>query len=168
MQINVVSLGNKTTQTSKNGNTYVAVELTYKDTEGRTKNKKLMSFQRDIYNVLSSAMPGDTYEVKTEKKGQFWEWMGAEKVTGAAAVAAAAPVRAGGGGYGGKNDVQIARSVALKAAVDWVKDNTTDVDNILQIANRFEDYVLNGLRDDNMEKAIGENTLDNFKDDPLD
>jgi hypothetical protein len=71
-----------------------------------------------------------------------------------------APKSTGGGGYqkkgsmskaewaekDAKKESSIARSVALKAAVDYVNCDESGPQDVIDIAVKFEEYLLNGLR----------------------
>lgn len=151
MRIEIVSLGPVSQQRGPKS-TYSVFELTYKD-DGKTKSKKIFSFNKEIFPTLSTANPGEVYEVKTEKKGQFWEWMAVSRVEGAAA-SDAAPAAERSGGNGGnrwqkdpEKEAQIARSVALKAALEYHTlrtENDVDVEAVVETSAAFEHYLLHG------------------------
>jgi hypothetical protein len=158
--IKVVSIG--PTEIKKGPkNSYSVFELTYKD-QDKTKNKKLFSFNREVFGVLSNAQPNQFYRVEMEKKGEYWEWisvasMDAPEEGAAQAATATAKPSYSGGGKGGwqpqsnpEREASIARAVALKAAVDYLAgvagskaDKTPE--GVLAVSNQFEGYLLNGL-----------------------
>lgn len=152
-QITVVSVGPTEEKVGKTGKTYAQVEVFYKDDQGRAKSKKIMNFARDVFPIVARASPGEVYDVKLEKKGDFWEWIAIQKVEGGAAApqgaSQAAPTRT----YSGKSsdtDDRIARSVALKAAVDYLAtcapakaEKTPQA--VLSVAMQFEVYLAKGI-----------------------
>jgi len=155
---------------------YSCFELTFKDGD-RTKNKKIMSFNREIFGVLSNAQPGQHYEVTTEKKGEYWEWTAVSTVASpdaaevspgtAKAPAPEAPNKAvAASTYQGNKDASIARAVALKAAVDFLgrEKGVMTPDTALKVANVFEGYLLNGYVPTSMADAIGQDTIESDPD----
>ena len=152
-------------------------ELTFKDIQqDKTKTKKMMSFNREVFGVLSNAQPGQYYEVTTEKKGEFWEWTAVSTAAApdneapspgtAKAPTAYASKAEATSTYQSNKDVSIARAVALKAAVDLLQREKGAVtpDTALKIANVFEGYLLNGYG--NMADAIGADTIPTPASDP--
>lgn len=177
MQIKIVSLGPVTTKRGPKSS-YTEVEITYKDVEGRTKNKKLFSFNKDVYAVLSVAEANQTYEIKMEKqstaRGEFWEWLSATKVEGAPeAVAAPAASGRGGGSYASKSadtDARIARAVALKAAIDYhahPASTAVDTESIIETAAVFEVYLTNGYVSQDFKEVSKSAELPDDSDDIL-
>ena len=66
--------------------TYFTMEVNYKNEQGQTQGKKLMSFTApEVFNTLKTASQGDTYDITTEKdKNGYWQWIAAVKAEGAA------------------------------------------------------------------------------------
>lgn len=168
--ITIVSVGPAEVKQSKTGKSYSQVEVFYKDEKGGARAKKIMSFAREIYPVVSKASPGETYDVSVEKKGDFWEWTSINKANGAAPAASsatAAPPQARSYQKSDDVDARIARSVALKAAVEYlatVAPGKADksVQAVLGLSVSFEQYLMKGaeavaaaaLADDAAEATI--------------
>ncbi len=148
MLIKIVSVG--PTEIKQGPKTsYSVFELTYKYGD-QTRNKKIMSFQKEVFSVLSNCQPGQYYTVTQEKQGEFWNWISIATAAAPAEEApspgtARAPTKAvAESTYQSNKDASIARAVALKAAVDFATGETTEVNDILVIAHQFEGYLLNG------------------------
>ena len=63
---------------SKNGRAWSVVELAYKRLpEGKVEGRKVLSFQKDIYDVLVKAQKGEQFTVETVKndKTGYWDWV---------------------------------------------------------------------------------------------
>lgn len=152
-QITIVSVGPTEEKVGKTGKTYAQVEVFYKDDQGRAKSKKIMNFARDVFPTVAKASPGEVYEVKLEKKGDFWEWIAINKVEGGAAApqgAGAAAPRTFGGRKSDEEVERIARSVALKAAVDYLATCASGKADkspqaVLSVAVQFELYLAKGF-----------------------
>ena len=154
MLIKFLSRGPVEVKQSKAGKAYSSFIVTYVNSNNETKNKQIMSFDKAIASVLSEANPGDFYEVETVKKGDFWNWEGIVKTDPVKAAQAtpqgAAPTQTSNyTGYPNDTDKQIARSTALKAAVEYLAtvaggkaDKSVSV--LLSLANDFEIYLLEG------------------------
>jgi hypothetical protein len=147
-------------------------ELSYSD-QGKTKNKKFFSFNREVYPVLSNAQPGQFYDVELEKKGEYWEWISI-KTAGAPASEAPSPGTATSAAsqarpaeqssYQSNKDTSIARAVALKAAVDFLATVAPakagkGVEDLLKLSNDLEGYLLNGYTPKGLEAAVKADTV---------
>lgn len=131
----------------------------YKGPDGKPDAKKIVSFDKDsktAYTILTAAQPGDFFDVKSEKVGQFWKWTDAATAgknvgagsavasTGTASKSFAAPrsnyetpeERA-------KRQVYIVRQSSISSAVELLKDpkKTPAADEVIAIAKEFEAYV---------------------------
>lgn len=157
MQISIVGVSAPEQRVSEKGTKYSMLSLAYK-ADGKLQEKKLMSFNKDAYNVLKNASPGEVYEVNSEKKGQYWEWLGAQKVDGTSvSTTPTAPKAAGGGAQPARTgtwetpeeraikQVYIARSVALAQAL--IKNPKGDMKTVLADAKAFEGWLLRDLDD---------------------
>jgi hypothetical protein len=161
MRINIVSVGPAEAKRSAKGTSYNQIEVFYKNDKGEAKSKKVFSFSREIYPTIAKASPGEQYEVTVEKKGDFWEWIAINRATDAApaaagAAAATAPTRPNRNSE--EVDRRIARSVALKAAVDYFAqcaggkaDKSPEA--VLGLSMTFEDYLFGG-REALAEKVV--------------
>jgi hypothetical protein len=143
---------------------YSMFELIYKR-DDKVNTKKVMSFNKEIFSVLSNAVPGQHYEVEQEKKGEYWEWLSVATVDapeeGAASGAATAnksvtPYKKNGEF---RTPEQIMRSTALEAAVEYLagvagtKADKTPT-GVLEVANQFEGYLLNGYTSKALESVV--------------
>lgn len=67
-----------TTQPAKKpgGKPYQLVEVAFKNNTfgGAVQGKKITSYSK-AFNAVAAAMPGQTFEVETEKNGEFVEWV---------------------------------------------------------------------------------------------
>lgn len=85
LNIQIINVSKENKQGLKS--TYVMLEVTYKDLgTGKVGNKKIMSFSnKAVFETLSNAANGNQFEVKAEKKGDFWEWVNVSPLTGGSA-----------------------------------------------------------------------------------
>ena len=146
--ITIVSVGPAEAKRSAKGTSYSQIELFYKDDKGGARSKKVMSFNREVYPTVSKASPGETYNVSVEKKGDFWEWTAIEKASGEPAPSStsnAPPARTFQ--KSDDTDRRIARSVALKAAVEYLATAAPgradkSVQAVLGLSVQFEEYLM--------------------------
>ena len=73
MQIKVISVSEPVTKQGQKA-AYSEYTVTY-TSDGKKREKVLRSFEKVIYPVLLKAKEDDTYEIKLEKNGQFWNWI---------------------------------------------------------------------------------------------
>jgi hypothetical protein len=147
MQFNakIIAISPAELKQSKNGKSYSQIEVTYKDLDkDQTKSKKLMSFDKALYQTFCDASPGQTYNVTVEKEGEFWNW---KSVTSGAS---ATPEPSKPSGFtksydgGDSRQVSIIRQSTLKASVDWCKDREgLTLADVFTTAKLFQDYVNN-------------------------
>ena len=172
--IQIVSVGPTEEKQGKTGKTYAQVEVFYKNEAGKAMSKKIMNFNRDVFPTVAKAQSGEFYDVTTEKKGDFLEWVRIAKAEGGkAAQAAAAPTRTWGGGKSDETDVRIARSVALKAAIDYLATCASGKADkspqaVLQHAVQFEVYLTQGaggILEKKLEEEVAAKT--DFVDDDI-
>lgn len=150
--ITIVSVGPAEAKRSAKGTSYSQIELFYKDDKGGARSKKVMSFNREIYPTVSKASPGETYNVSVEKKGDFWEWTAIEKASGAPASRSEdqlPPVRSFP--KSDETDRRIARSVALKAAIEYLATCASgkadkSPEAVLGLSVSFEEYLMKGAQ----------------------
>lgn len=147
--ITIVSVGPAETKQSAKGTAYSMIELFYKDAKGGAKSKKIMSFNKKIYPVIAKASPGEQYDVTAEKQGDFWEWTAIERASETAAPTSQAVSSVRAYQKSDDRDRQIARSVALKTAVDYLgtcaggKEDKSP-ERVLGLSVRFEEYLMKG------------------------
>ncbi len=153
MQIKIVAVGDAELKVGKNDKSYSMFELTFKNLDkNTTQSKKLMSFDKKLYEIFQGAEVGSVYDVKTVKEGEFWNWKEATK--GAEGASLTSESGAGStpatprAAYKNFNDdsrqLTIIRQSTLKAAVDWgnAHEGLTLAD-VFTTAKLFQDYVLN-------------------------
>jgi len=70
-------------QTARGG--YFTMEVNYKDEQGKTQGKKLMSFSSpEVFNTLKTAAQNDQFDITSEKdKNGYWQWIAISKADGA-------------------------------------------------------------------------------------
>jgi len=140
-----------------NSGKYSTANIMYKGPDGKPDGKKIVSFDKDsknAYATLTGAQPGDFFDVKSEKVGNYWKWTDATatgknvggSVGGGSAKATQAPVRSS---YEtpeerAKRQVYIIRQSSISSAVELLKDpkKTPAADEVIAIAKEFEAYVL--------------------------
>ncbi len=151
MKIKVIAVGDAEVKQSKNGKSYSMFELTFKNLDkNTTASKKLMSFDKKLYELFQASHSGDIYDIKLVKSDddKFWNWSdatkGTEEVTGNGSEAPSSPRST----YKAFNDdsrqLTIIRQSTLKAAVDWgnAHEGLTLAD-VFTTAKLFQEYVLN-------------------------
>lgn len=156
MQITVISVSSPETKT-KGKNKWQEVTLSYKSDRG-DKDKKFPSYV-DIYEQIKDLEAGSTYEVRLQKDGDYWQWVGIEKIEGAAKAATGGKSSSGGNDWAAKTQLDrerfefdkekqilIIRQSMIAAAVES-QPKGADADAVIYIADQFVDYVLNGRPD---------------------
>lgn len=164
MQITILQVKNSTVPTNKGS--YQVLEVDYKEVNGgKVGSKKIMSFvqtSKPAFDVLSTASPGETYEVGMVKEAgrdgkEYWVFNSATKGTGAAAQTATqgnsgtATVAKGNWETSeerAKKQIYIIRQSSISSAISALavgSKTPAKPDEILSLAKRFEDYVFDGL-----------------------
>lgn len=149
MQITVIDVSQQT-HASKNGRTYQSLEVAYKNDQGQTQSKKLVSFTNpEVFKAAKDWQKGATVEVTTMKDANgYWQWTG---LGGNAQVAtetkqATPTTRVTGSNYETKEEraqrqVYIIRQSSISSAVELLKGSTNKAEDIISLAKRFEEYV---------------------------
>lgn len=149
MQITVIDVSQQT-HAAKNGRTYQSLEVAYKNDQGQTQSKKLVSFTNpDVFKVAKDWQKGAVVEVTTVKDANgYWQWTG---LGGNAQVAtetkqATPSTRVTGSNYETKEEraqrqVYIIRQSSLSSAVELLKGSTNKAQDIISLAKEFEAYV---------------------------
>lgn len=131
---------------------YQEANISYKDRDGKSMGKKVVSFKYpDVFATLSKAKVGETYEVKPVKEGNFWNWTEATK---AASVGAPSPVAGQATPRStyetpverAARQVYIVRQSSISSAIEYFRllDNKkAKPADILGMARIFEDFVFN-------------------------
>lgn len=143
MQIRIISVGDAELKQGKKAK-YSEVLLTF-SVDGKEKTRKIFSFNKEIYPVLTKALPGEVYDIKTEKNGEYWDWVSAMKVEGGVGASAAS---ASGGGSKWETpeeramrQVYIIRQSSMASAVNAVGPGK-GVQEYLDMAKAFEAFVM--------------------------
>lgn len=149
--ISIINVTQQTKPTAKGS--YTLLDVAYKnESSGKTEGKKVMSFaQKETFNVLSKATPGQSYiieSVKNESTG-YWDWVNAELTTGESQPVAAnkstgnttpkstyetADERAA-------RQVLIVRQSSLTAAINTLPEKVRDPETIKKVAQEYVDWV---------------------------
>ncbi len=137
---------------AKVGKNSFQVPVTYMD-KGKEFTKKVMQFaNKEIYELMRNAQPGDQYNVEIAKDDNgYWQWTSVVKVDGSTPAAATNPASAArGGSYetAAERRVRqfyIARQSSIAQAV--AMGNTT-VESVLEAAAEFENWVMRPVLDD--------------------
>lgn len=123
--------------------------------DGQDKEKKIMSFaQKETYNTLVNAQPGEVYDIKAVKDGKFWNWESATPAGGGSVASTGST----GGSKGNwetaeeraMRQVWIIRQSSIAAACQlYARDSGLNrVEAVLEAAKRFEAYV-HGVEEEN-------------------
>lgn len=152
MQITVIAVSSPETKT-KGKNKWQEITLSYTSDKG-DKDKKFPSYV-DIYETIKGLEVGSTYEVRLQKDGDYWQWVGVEKIEGATKPAGGKS-SSGGNDWAAKTQLDrerfefekekqilIIRQSMIAAAVESLPKGA-DADAVVYIADQFVNYVLNG------------------------
>lgn len=156
---------------------YFTIEVSYKQ-DGKIAGKKLMSFLHpEVYATLKDAKRGEVYDVVSEKNDKgYWEWISVtkggsvnvpENVSGSVVSTQrdfkkeSTTVKSN---YETKEEraarqVMIVRQSSLSTAVASLAvagKNAVDPDKVIEVAKKFEDYVLGGTARDRAEQAVAD------------
>lgn len=154
MQITVIAVGSPETKT-KGKNKWQEITLSYTSDKG-DKDKKFPSYV-DIYDTIKGLEVGSTYEVRLQKDGDYWQWVGVEKIEGVAKAASVGGKSSSGGNdwaaktqldrerfeFEKEKQILIIRQSMIAAAVDLLPKGT-NLDDVIVVADEFVNYVLNG------------------------
>lgn len=133
---------------------YKELDVAYKDSEGKTQGKKIMSFsQVDTFNTLSKAAAGESYEVKPVKNDKgYWDWTETKKINGSTitptekVLSTGNPVRST---YETPEErfqkqIYIVRQSSISNALEFLSKGGVkkfEVSDVLDVATQFEEYV---------------------------
>lgn len=159
MQITVVDVAPPATKTSTNGRQYQEIELTFKDDQGKTGSRKILSFTTDIYKAVQGLQRGASVNVNRQKndKTGYWDWISfgeapAGQVTSAPATGGSTKVV--GSNYETKEEraarqVMIVRQSSLSTAVAALTvgaKGSLKASDIIPLAKELEGYVLGTIQ----------------------
>ena len=149
MQITIIDVS-QNTLASKTGKTFEQLEVAYKNDQGQTQSKKLVSFSNpEVFKIAKTWEKGavvDIRAIKNEKTG-YWDWIGFGQ--GDAPVAtttgSTAPTRVTGSTYETKEEraarqILIVRQSSISSAVELLGPGKSVAD-IIATAKQFEEYV---------------------------
>jgi hypothetical protein len=166
MLINIVDVGAPNTHAAKNGRSYQSIEVTYKNDQGQTQSKKLMSFSNPtVFNHIRDLTKGDALNVTTEKDANgYWQWTGIGGDNAVAETKQTTPATGGrvtGSNYETKEEraarqVFIIRQSSLSTAVELLGTGSK-VTDVIATAKEFEAYVFS--------KATGIDAINELEDD---
>jgi hypothetical protein len=166
MLINIVDVGAPNTHAAKNGRSYQSIEVTYKNDQGQTQSKKLMSFSNPtVFNHIRDLTKGDALNVTTEKDANgYWQWTGIGGDNAVAETKQATPATGGrvtGSNYETKEEraarqVFIIRQSSLSTAVELLGTGSK-VTDVIATAKEFEAYVFS--------KSTGIDAINELEDD---
>jgi hypothetical protein len=166
MLINIVDVGAPNTHAAKNGRSYQSIEVTYKNDQGQTQSKKLMSFSNPtVFNHIRDLTKGDALNVTTEKDANgYWQWTGIGGDNAVSETKQATPATGGrvtGSNYETKEEraarqVFIIRQSSLSTAVELLGTGSK-VTDVIATAKEFEAYVFS--------KATGIDAINELEDD---
>lgn len=136
---------------------YKELDIAYKDPEGKTQGKRLMSFsQKDTFVILGAAVANEVYDVKPVKNEKgFWDWVEAVKVSPETSVPTAANKIVGSprSTYETPEErfqrqVYIIRQSSLDRAIDYYNltgHKKATLADVLGLAESFTEFVFGGF-----------------------
>lgn len=137
MRIKIIKVGDIAKE-----KTFFVLPLSY-ESDGKTQDKKIYSFNTEAYKILKDAKPDQHYDVKLLKdKNGYWQWDKVELTTQASGT--------GGGNSRGfetpeeraHRQVLIVRQSCLAQAVAVKGAGEENADNITELAEKFESWVM--------------------------
>lgn len=129
---------------------YQEADIAYKDKDGKTQGKKIVSFgYPEVFKLLSNAKANEIYEIKAVKENNFWNWAEAKKIGETTAPKAVGTPRST---YETPEEramkqVFIVRQSSLSNAIEFctlIGNKKVTPGDILDLASTFEDFVFNG------------------------
>lgn len=155
--IKIIAVEQQTAKAST-GKDYELVEVTYKNKsfQDKVEVKKHNQYgNKDVFNALKKAEPGEVYTVSREKDAKgYWQWVGITEGEDAQPAASQAPSKATIATPApkstyetpeerAKKQVYIVRQSSITAAITILKTDKKNptVDEVLDIAKKFENYV---------------------------
>ncbi len=155
MDIQVVSVG-QPQQISKNGKAWDEIEINYISKNGPA-NRKIKSFEGEVFKQVKSLKEGDNAKVTLLKEGNFWNWKDVQKDAAAPAVltitSLSAPQAAKKTGdwetsdERAKKQYYIVRQSSISSAIAYFNSGNQvahSVEEILEVAKKFEEFVFSG------------------------
>lgn len=153
---NFVSYSEEKVEKGKTG--YFKMTVNY-STKGESKSKNIMSFANPaVYNAVKTLNEGDLFEVEFVKDDKYFNWASLKPIGQAVPPPVDANVKAGTGAptarqstyetadERAKKQVYIIKQSCLAQAVAW-NDAPRDIPEILEVAQKFVDWVLDDGKD---------------------
>lgn len=162
MRVEIVSVEPVKTEDNGNGRAYNSVEFSYKNESGQVQGRKLVSFNfPEVFNRVSSAKPGDVFDVTVVKNGKYWNWTDIARADGAAPLPSApatGPKNFTRGGFAGKQvdpgrfesaeeraakQERISRQAVLNTAATILSSQgeAFDAKMVIKVAKELKTYV---------------------------
>ncbi len=144
MQIKIVEVGSPELKQGPKAK-YSTFKLSYA-VDGKLRDRKIMSFDKDVYAALKAASPGEMYDVEVVKDGEFWNWKAVSKAGSSAPEAGAGKYPASTGfsretpEEKAAREIRIVKQSTLGYAVTALGAGHTDSE-YFDMAKRFEQYV---------------------------
>lgn len=154
MQITIIGVSIEDVKTAKGG--YQKADVAYKDEQGKTQGKKVMSFvNQKVFDVLKQAKSGDVFDVQSEKDANnYWQWVGITSGNSAPTSSTPAAMKSVTGNPSpkstyetpeerAKKQVYIVRQSSISAAIEFSKNVKAlkSVEEVLATAKLFEEHV---------------------------
>ena len=157
MFISILSVDVTTRQGPKSS--YQQAEVAYRDGEGKVGSKKVMSFDKSgVFEVISNAKQGETYDIGLTKGEKYWEWTSAKKAAAPAngqsgnasrGAETAAPSATNSRGFEtpeerAKKQIYIVRQSSLSAAVATLtvgRKSEVKPEEVIELAKQYEAFV---------------------------
>ena len=188
MQIEIVNVSTSHVPTPKGG--YMVADVAYKNKsfQDKLEGKKVMDFaNKDVYNKLTKATFGETFEVTRQKSAddKYWNWIALNPAGSIPAEVSSIPTSAGSSGYAtpmkqgnvtpkstyetseerAARQVLIVRQSSLGHALEYAATNKIkDEAEVLALADRFSDWVFQKEGIKAVAKPIPEDTSGFFGD----
>lgn len=157
MQISILNVS-ILTKPAKTGKSYQVADVAYKNLtfQGKIEGKQVMSFgvTAESFKTLSTAQPGDTFEVEVVKNAAGYnDWVGMSKSdgvvpsvpVGSKPMATAQPTKSNyeTAEERAKRQVLIVRQSSLSSAVNTLAVGSKKLEpaDVLAVAKIYEDYV---------------------------
>jgi hypothetical protein len=142
------------------------LDIAYKNDQGKTEGKKVMSFTNEaVFNILKVAKTGDAFNVVTEKdKNNYWQWTSVTPATGGATAPTTATAAYPASDKAiptprstyetpeerAKKQVYIVRQSSISSALEYSKSVKAlkTVEDVIKVAQQFEAFVFGEEYDD--------------------
>lgn len=162
LQIKIITIENESVPNKSGKGSYQKLTVTYKDLgSGKIDGRQVFGFGEslDAFNALSIAQANDVYTIEAVKGEKYWNWVNAWKSDAAPPVSkeqpnkdAKAPSSTFARDFETKEErkvkqVYIIRQSSLSNAVTYCGPGA-DLDTVLDVARKFENYVLDLVGDD--------------------